>query len=53
MNDEKITDKYAIELLRRAKKSFFDFDKVQLALDRAIEILEAQSDRHTKRKGVD
>ena len=37
-----MTDEYAIELIRRAKKRFFEFDKVQMALDRAIELLEAQ-----------
>lgn len=37
-----MTDEYAIELIRRAKKCFFEFDKVQIAFDRAIELLEAQ-----------
>ena len=37
-----MTDEYAIELIRRAKKRFFEFDKVQMAFDRAIELLEAQ-----------
>lgn len=37
-----MTDEYAVELIRRAKKCFFDFDKVQDAFDRAIELLEAQ-----------
>lgn len=37
-----MTNEYAIELIRRAKKMFFDFDKVQEALDRAIELLEKE-----------
>lgn len=37
-----MTDEYAIELIRRAKKMFFDFDKVQEAFDRAIELLEKE-----------
>lgn len=37
-----MTDEYAIELIRRAKKRFFEFDKVQMAFDRSIELLEAQ-----------
>lgn len=37
-----MTDEYAIELIRRAKKMFFDFDKVQEAFDRAIELLERE-----------
>lgn len=38
-----MTDEYAIELIRRAKKMFFDFDRVQEAFDRAIELIEREA----------
>lgn len=48
-----MTDEYAIELIRRAKKMFFDFDKVQEAFDRAIELLEKEVNRESNSDNSD